>query len=88
MPHTHICMQHLLADRVDALPASATIAVHPKALALQAQRHDIINLSIGEPDFKTPEPIQQAAKHAIDTGAYFSYPPVDGLTCGLLLLRS
>ncbi len=45
---------------------------------LQAQGHDIINLSVGEPDFKTPEPIQQAAKQAIDTGAYFSYPPVGG----------
>lgn len=71
-------MQHFLSDRINALPASATIAMNQKAMDLQAQGHDIINLSIGEPDFKTPESIQQAAKQAIDAGAYFSYPPVAG----------
>ncbi len=71
-------MEHFLADRVDALPPSATIAMNQKAIDLQAQGHNIINLSIGEPTFKTPLSIQQAAKKAIDTGLYFSYTPVAG----------
>lgn len=71
-------MEPLLSDRINALPPSATIAMHQKAKDLQAQGHDVINLSIGEPAFKTPLPIQQAAQQAIDAGAYFSYPPVAG----------
>jgi len=71
-------MKHFLATRINTLPQSATIAMNQKAMDLQAQGHDIINLSIGEPDFKTPLPIQQAAKEAIDAGIYFSYPPVAG----------
>ena len=71
-------MQHLLSDRIISLPSSATLAMNQKAVDLRAQGHDIINLSIGEPDFKTPLYIQEAAKHAIDTGDYFGYPPVAG----------
>ena len=71
-------MKHFLANRVNALPLSATIAMNQKAEDLQAQGRNIINLSIGAPTFKTPFPIQQAAKQAIDTGAYFSYAPVAG----------
>ena len=71
-------MKHFLADRISALPASATITMNQLAIDLQAQGNDIINLSIGEPDFKTPLPIQQAAKQAIDSEAYFSYTPVAG----------
>jgi len=71
-------MKHFLADRINALPQSATIAMNQQAMDLQAQGHNIINLSIGEPDFKTPLPIQQAAKQAIDAGVYFSYTPVAG----------
>ncbi|MHA7877985.1 MAG: pyridoxal phosphate-dependent aminotransferase [Bacteroidota bacterium] len=73
-------MKHLIADRVNALPQSATIAMNQKAIDLQALGHNIINLSIGAPTFKTPLTIQQAAKKAIDTGNYFSYPPVAGYT--------
>jgi aspartate aminotransferase len=73
-------MKHFLADRVNALPSSATITMNQQAMDLQAQGHDIINLSIGEPDFKTPLPIQQAAKQAIDAGTYFAYTPVAGYT--------
>jgi aspartate aminotransferase len=49
-----------------------------KARELKAQGIDIISLSLGEPDFKTPKHIQQAAKDAIDEGKYFAYPPVSG----------
>jgi aspartate aminotransferase len=73
-------MKHFLADRINTLPPSATIMMNQQAMDLQAQGHNIINLSIGEPDFKTPLPIQQAAKQAIDVGAYFSYTPVAGYT--------
>ena len=49
-----------------------------KAADLQAQGHDVINLSIGEPNFATPRYIQQAAQEAIEEGSYFAYPPVAG----------
>ena len=49
-----------------------------KARELKTQGVDIIGLSLGEPDFKTPKHIQEAAKSAIDEGKYFSYPPVAG----------
>ena len=71
-------MKHLFSDRIHSLPSSATLAMHQQAMALRAAGHAIINLGIGEPDFKTPLPIQQAAKQAIDSGKYFTYPPVAG----------
>lgn len=49
-----------------------------KARELKELGHDVISLSLGEPDFKTPKHIQEAAKTAIDEGKYFSYPPVPG----------
>lgn len=57
---------------------SATLAMAKKARELKSQGIDIISLSLGEPDFKTPRHIQEAAKVAIDEGKYFSYPPVAG----------
>jgi aspartate aminotransferase len=57
---------------------SATLAMAKKARELKASGIDIISLSLGEPDFKTPQHIQDAAKAAIDEGKYFSYPPVAG----------
>jgi aspartate aminotransferase len=57
---------------------SATLAMHSLTQRLQAQGHHICDLSIGEPNFITPYSIQEAAKQAIDTGKYFSYPPVAG----------
>lgn len=57
---------------------SATLAMAKKARELKASGIDIISLSLGEPDFKTPRHIQEAAKDAIDSGKYFSYPPVAG----------
>lgn len=67
-----------LSNRINALAESATIAMATKARELKAQGKDIISLSLGEPDFKTPKHIQEAAKQAIDEGKYFSYPPVPG----------
>ena len=71
-------MNSILSDRVLQMEESATLAMAKKARELKAQGIDIISLSLGEPDFKTPKHIQQAAKDAIDEGKYFSYPPVAG----------
>jgi len=71
-------MNSILSDRVLQMEESATLAMAKKARELKAQGIDIISLSLGEPDFKTPKHIQQAAKDAIDEGKYFSYPPVSG----------
>ncbi len=49
-----------------------------KAREFKARGFDVINLSLGEPDFKTPKHICEAAKQAIDDGKYFAYPPVAG----------
>ncbi len=71
-------MKDILSNRINALEESATLAMAQKARELKAQGKDIISLSLGEPDFKTPKHIQEAAKKAIDDGLYFSYPPVPG----------
>jgi len=71
-------MKSFLANRINSLVPSTTITIHQRAMDLKQQGHDIINLSIGEPDFKTPLTIQKEAQKAIDTGNYFSYPPVAG----------
>lgn len=66
-----------LADRVAQLKPSATLAVNAKAQELKAQGKTIVNLSVGEPDFPTPEHIRSAAKQAIDDG-FTRYTPVPG----------
>nr|MBI1232301.1 aminotransferase class I/II-fold pyridoxal phosphate-dependent enzyme [Cytophagales bacterium] len=71
-------MSSILSDRIIAMEESATLAMAKKARELKSQGIDIISLSLGEPDFKTPLHIQEAAKNAIDEGKYFSYPPVAG----------
>jgi len=71
-------MNSILSDRIIAMEESATLAMAKKSRELKSQGIDIISLSLGEPDFKTPLHIQQAAKNAIDEGKYFSYPPVAG----------
>ena len=68
----------MLSNRIKSLPASATLAMAAKARELKVQGIDIIGLSLGEPDFKTPSHICDGAKKAIDSGNYFSYPPVNG----------
>lgn len=66
-----------LSERVNLLQESATIAMARLSRELQEQGHDIISLSLGEPDFITPEDIREAAKSAIDEG-YTKYPPISG----------
>lgn len=58
----------MLSDRISRITPSATLAMTAKAAELRAQGIDVINLSVGEPDFPTPKNIRQAAKHAIDNG--------------------
>ncbi|MGB3586140.1 MAG: pyridoxal phosphate-dependent aminotransferase [Tunicatimonas sp.] len=69
---------HPLSDRIQNLSESATIAMAQKAREYKAKGIDVISLSLGEPDFKTPQHIQDAAKAAIDEGKYFGYSPVPG----------
>ncbi|WP_439483351.1 pyridoxal phosphate-dependent aminotransferase [Cyclobacterium plantarum] len=71
-------MNSILSDRINNMEESATLAMAKTARELKSQGIDIIGLSLGEPDFKTPKHIQEAAKAAIDEGKYFSYPPVAG----------
>ncbi|WP_375584315.1 pyridoxal phosphate-dependent aminotransferase [Cyclobacterium xiamenense] len=71
-------MNSILSDRIINMEESATLAMAKTARELKNQGIDIIGLSLGEPDFKTPRHIQEAAKDAIDEGKYFSYPPVAG----------
>jgi len=70
-------MKNLLSDRVLKMSTSATLAMAAKARELRAEGKDIIGLSLGEPDFNTPDFIKDAAKKAIDDN-YNSYTPVDG----------
>lgn len=67
----------LLADRINALEESSTLAMTKKARELAALGHKVISLSVGEPDFKTPPHICEAAKKAIDDG-FHGYSPVAG----------
>ncbi len=67
-----------LSNRLNALAESATIAMAQKAREFKSRGINVISLSLGEPDFKTPKHVQEAAKQAIDEGLYFSYPPVPG----------
>ncbi|WP_264560365.1 pyridoxal phosphate-dependent aminotransferase [Flavobacterium sp. N2270] len=66
-----------LSDRINNLSTSQTLAMAALARELKAQGKDIISLSLGEPDFNTPDFIKEAAKKAIDEN-YSTYTPVDG----------
>lgn len=68
----------LRSERIKNMAESATLAMAAKAREMKQQGHDVISLSLGEPDFKTPKHIQEGAKAAIDEGKYFAYPPVNG----------
>jgi aspartate aminotransferase len=57
---------------------SATLAMAAKAREFKERGVDVISLSLGEPDFKTPKHIQEGAKAAIDENKWFGYPPVNG----------
>ena len=67
-----------LSRRVERMSESATIKMAQMARDLKAQGKDVISLSLGEPDFDTPEHIKSAAKVALDEG-YTKYTPVPGL---------
>ncbi|WP_407404146.1 pyridoxal phosphate-dependent aminotransferase [Sodaliphilus sp.] len=66
-----------VSDRIQALAPSATLAMSQKSNELKAQGVDVINLSVGEPDFNTPDHVKQAAHEAIDANFSF-YTPVPG----------
>tara|TARA_B100001059_G_scaffold235504_1_gene281392 strand:- start:803 stop:1990 length:1188 start_codon:yes stop_codon:yes gene_type:complete len=70
-------MNKLLSERISNMATSATLAMAAKARELKNEGKDIIGLSLGEPDFNTPDFIKDAAKQAIDDN-YNSYTPVDG----------
>jgi aspartate aminotransferase len=67
-----------ISQRIRNLAESATLAMAAKAREYRAKGIEVIALSLGEPDFKTPQHICEGAKRAIDEGKYFSYPPVNG----------
>lgn len=71
-------MSNQLSDRINNLEESQTIAMSKKSRELQAQGKNIINLSVGEPDFNTPDFIKDAAKKAIDNNIT-RYTPVAGI---------
>lgn len=66
-----------LSDRLNRLAPSATLAMSQKSSEMKAQGIDVINMSVGEPDFNTPDHIKEAAKKAIDDN-YSRYSPVPG----------
>ena len=69
-------MNHL-SERLNRLSPSATMAMSQKSNELKAQGVDVINMSVGEPDFDTPMHIKEAVKQAIDAN-YSKYSPVAG----------
>lgn len=70
-------MKNQLSDRINRLPISQTLAMAAKARELKLQGRDIISLSLGEPDFNTPDFVKDAAIKAINDN-YNSYTPVNG----------
>ncbi len=72
-----VLVKHPVSDRLNALSESETLAMTKKARELAALGHKVISLSVGEPDFQTPQHIKDAAKKAIDDGFSF-YSPVPG----------
>jgi aspartate aminotransferase len=70
-------MNNPLSDRINNLATSQTLAMAALARELKAQGKDIISLSLGEPDFNTPDFIKEGAKRAIDEN-YSTYSPVEG----------
>ncbi|RLD80009.1 MAG: aspartate aminotransferase, partial [Bacteroidetes bacterium] len=70
-------MPNPLSDRINSLPTSQTLAMAAKARELREEGKNIIGLSLGEPDFNTPDFIKDAAIDAINEN-YNSYTPVNG----------
>ena len=68
----------MFSKRLERIQPSATLAMTAKAAELRAKGINVLNLSVGEPDFNTPENIVQAAKNAMDNG-YTKYTPGSGI---------
>ena len=66
-----------LSNRLNRLAPSATLAMSQKSSEMKAAGIDVINLSVGEPDFNTPDHIKEAAKQAVDNN-WSRYSPVPG----------
>ena len=77
-----------LSDRLNSLSPSATLAMSQKSNELKAQGVDVINLSVGEPDFNTPDHIKEAAKKAIDETFLVTLRYRVIRLCAMLLLRN
>jgi aspartate aminotransferase len=77
MSQTATTRMNYLSERINQMQESATIKMAKMSRELKAQGKDIIDLSLGEPDFDTPQHIKDAAKEAIDKG-YTKYTPVPG----------
>src|SRR5882757_8427830 len=81
MPYVCSLIQQMeknpLSNRINTLSESQTIGMSKLSRELSAKGVDVINLSLGEPDFITPEHIREAAKKAIDDG-YTHYSPISG----------
>ena len=77
-----------LSDRLNSLSPSATLAMSQKSNELKAQGVDVINLSVGEPDFNTPDHIKEAAKKAIDDNFSRTLRYRVIRLCAMLLLRN
>lgn len=73
----NIYVMEYLSDRIKSLSVSQTLAMAQKSRELKEKGIDVISLSLGEPDFNTPDYIKEAAKKAIDDN-YSKYPPVPG----------
>ena len=71
-------MMKKVAKRIELLQESQTLAMAKLARELKSKGHDVISLSIGEPDFDTPDHIRESAKEAIDAGCTH-YTPVSGI---------
>lgn len=71
-------IQQVLSERITSMQESATLKMAQLARELKGEGHDVISLSLGEPDFDTPQHIKEAAKQALDDG-YTKYTPVPGL---------
>ena len=68
----------MLADRIQRIGLSPTLKISAKAKSMKAEGIDVVDLSVGEPDFPTPENIKQAAKKAIDEN-FTKYTANDGI---------
>lgn len=77
MPPIFKSIMELLSERINNLSESATIAMSAKSREMREQGKDVISLSLGEPDFNTPDFVKEAAKKAIDDN-YSFYPPISG----------